>query len=67
VLNLKKGKPLTIGFAHDQVMALADKVIDAVKSGAVKRFVVMAGCDGRAKEREYYTEVAKQLPKDTII
>jgi len=63
----KEGKPLTIGFAHDQVMALADKVIDAVKSGAVKRFVVMAGCDGRAKEREYYTEVAKQLPKDTII
>jgi hydroxylamine reductase len=55
------------GFAHQQVMALADKVVDAVKSGAVKKFVVMAGCDGRQKERGYYTEVAKLLPKDTII
>ncbi len=55
------------GFAHHQVLALADKVVDAVKSGAIKRFVVMAGCDGRQKNREYYTEVAENLPKDTII
>jgi hydroxylamine reductase len=55
------------GFAHNQVMALADKVVEAVKSGAIKRFVVMAGCDGRFKSREYYTEVAKQLPEDTVI
>jgi len=48
-------------------MALADKVIDAVQSGAIKRFVVMAGCDGRHKEREYYTEVARQLPRDVVI
>jgi len=55
------------GFAHHQVTALADKVVDAVKSGAIKRFVVMAGCDGRQKSREYYTEVAENLPKDTVI
>ncbi|MBU4524917.1 MAG: hydroxylamine reductase [Desulfomicrobium sp.] len=55
------------GFAHHQVMALADKVVEAVKSGAVKRFVVMAGCDGRQKTRSYFTEVAENLPKDTII
>jgi 6Fe-6S prismane cluster-containing protein len=55
------------GFAHNQVLALADKVVDAVKSGAVKKFFVMAGCDGRMKSREYYTEFAKKLPKDTII
>ncbi|MEA1928315.1 MAG: hydroxylamine reductase [Candidatus Auribacterota bacterium] len=55
------------GFAHNQVLALADKVVEAVKSGAVKRFVVMAGCDGRHKTRNYYAEVAEQLPKDTII
>ncbi|NCB62204.1 MAG: hydroxylamine reductase [Clostridia bacterium] len=55
------------GFAHNQVMALADKVVDAVKSGAIKKFVVMAGCDGRAKSRDYYTEFAKALPKDTVI
>lgn len=55
------------GFAHNQVLALADKVVDAVKSGAIKRFVVMAGCDGRQKTRNYYTEVAQNLPKDTII
>jgi len=54
-------------FAHNQVLALADKVVEAVKSGAVKRFVVMAGCDGRQKGREYFTEVAKALPEDTII
>lgn len=55
------------GFAHAQVMALADKVVDAVKSGAIKRFVVMAGCDGRHKTRNYFTEVAEALPQDTII
>jgi len=55
------------GFAHNQVIALADKVIDAVKSGAIKKFFVMAGCDGRMKSREYYTEFAKKLPKDTVI
>ncbi len=55
------------GFAHNQVLALADKVIDAVKSGAIKRFVVMAGCDGRHKTRSYFTEVAENLPGDTVI
>lgn len=55
------------GFAHAQVLALADKVIDAVKSGAIKKFVVMAGCDGRMKSREYYTDFAEKLPKDTVI
>ena len=55
------------GFAHAQVLALADKVVDAVKSGAIKKFVVMAGCDGRAKGRSYYTDFAKALPQDTVI
>ena len=55
------------GFAHAQVLALADKVVEAVKSGAIRKFVVMAGCDGRAKSRSYYTEFAKALPKDTVI
>ncbi len=55
------------GFARNQVLALADKVVDAVKSGAIKKFFVMAGCDGRMKSREYYTEFAKALPKDTVI
>lgn len=55
------------GFAHAQVFALADKVVEAVKSGAIKKFVVMAGCDGRMKSREYYTEFAKALPQDTVI
>ena len=55
------------GFAHAQVLALADKVVDSVKSKAIKKFVVMAGCDGRARSREYYTEFAKALPKDTVI
>ncbi len=55
------------GFAHNQVMALADKVVDAVKSGAIKKFFVMAGCDGRMKSRDYYTEFAEKLPKDTVI
>ncbi len=55
------------GFAHNQVMQLADKVVDAVKSGAIRKFFVMAGCDGRMKDREYYTEFAEALPKDTVI
>ena len=55
------------GFAHAQALALADNVVDAVKSGAIKKFVVMAGCDGRAKSRSYYTDFAKALPKDTVI
>ena len=55
------------GFAHAQVLALADQVVEAVKSGAIKKFVVMAGCDGRAKSRNYYTEFAKALPRDTVI
>jgi hydroxylamine reductase len=55
------------GFAHNQVLALADKVVEAVKSGAIKRFVVMAGCDGRQKSRSYFTEVAENLPQDTVI
>ena len=55
------------GFAHEQVFALADKVMDAVKSGAIRKFVVMAGCDGRMKSREYYTEFARKLPKDVVI
>lgn len=55
------------GFAHNQVLALADTVVGAVKSGAIKKFIVMAGCDGRAKSRNYYTDFAKALPKDTVI
>ena len=64
--QIETGK-ITGGFAHNQVLALADKVIDAVKSGAIKRFVVMAGCDGRQKTRGYFTEVAEALPKETVI
>ena len=55
------------GFAHAQVLALADKIVEAVKSGAIKKFVVMAGCDGRAKSRNYYTDFAKALPQDAVI
>ena len=55
------------GFAHNQVLTLADQIVEAVKSGAIKKFFVMAGCDGRAKSRNYYTEFAKALPKDTVI
>jgi len=65
-VEIETGK-IVGGFAHNQVLALADKVVDAVKSGAIKRFVVMAGCDGRQKTRSYYTEVAEQLPGDTVI
>lgn len=64
--ELEKGQ-IVGGFAHAQVFAVADKVVEAVKSGAIKKFVVMAGCDGRMKSREYYAEFAKALPKDTVI
>lgn len=64
--EIEKGQ-LVGGFAHNQVLALADKVVENIKSGAIKRFFVMAGCDGRAKSRNYYTEFAEKLPKDTII
>ncbi len=64
--EIESGK-IVGGFAHNQVLALADKVVDAVKSGAIKRFIVMAGCDGRQKARSYFTEVAQNLPKDTVI
>ena len=64
--EIESGK-IVGGFAHNQVMALADKVVEAVKSGAIKRFVVMAGCDGRHKTRNYFTEVAQNLPQDTVI
>lgn len=76
IINLAKTLPpptelengeIVGGFAHNQVFALADKVVDAVKTGAIKRFIVMAGCDGRHKERAYFTEVAEKLPKDAII
>lgn len=58
---------ITGGFAHNQVLALADRIVDAVKTGAIKKFFVMAGCDGRMKSREYYTEFAEKLPRDTVI
>jgi len=65
-IEIEKGEIIG-GFAHNQVIALADKVVDAVKSGAIKKFFVMAGCDGRMKSRDYYTEFADKLPKDTVI
>ncbi|MFZ5967051.1 MAG: hydroxylamine reductase [Bacillota bacterium] len=65
-IEIEKGE-IVGGFAHNTVLSLADKVVDAVKSGAIKRFFVMAGCDGRMKSRDYYTEFAKALPKDTVI
>ena len=64
--ELESGE-LVGGFAHNQVIALADQIVDAVKNGAIARFVVMAGCDGRHRDREYFTEVARNLPKDTVI
>lgn len=66
-LPVGNGNDLITGCAHDAVLALAGPVTDAIKNGAIKRFIVMAGCDGRHKEREYYTEFAKALPKDTVI
>jgi len=65
-VEIEKGE-IVGGFAHNQVIALADKVVEAVKSGAIRKFFVMAGCDGRFKERNYYTEFAQALPKDTVI
>ena len=65
-VEIEKGE-IVGGFAHAQVFALADKIVEAVKSGAIRKFVVMAGCDGRMKSREYYTEFAKALPNDTVI
>ncbi len=65
-VEIEKGAILG-GFAHNQVLALTDKVVDAVKTGAIRQFYVMAGCDGRMKSRDYYTEFAKALPKDTVI
>jgi len=65
-VEIEKGS-IVGGFAHNQVMALADKVVDAVKSGAIKKFVVMAGCDGRQNSRSYFTDVARELPQDTVI
>jgi len=64
--EIEKGE-IVGGFAHAQVFALADKVVDAVKSGAIKKFFVMAGCDGRMKSRDYYTQFAEALPNDTVI
>ena len=65
-IEIEKGEIIG-GFAHNQVIQLADKIVDAVKSGAIKKFFVMAGCDGRMKDRDYYTEFADKLPKDTVI
>ena len=62
-IELERGT-LVGGFAHNQVLALANQVVEAVKSGAIRKFVVMAGCDGRAKSRDYYTEFAKALARD---
>jgi len=64
--EIEKGE-IVGGFAHNQVIALADKVVEAVKTGAIKKFVVMAGCDGRMKSRDYYTDFARQLPEETVI
>ena len=58
---------IIVGFAHNQILSLADKIVENIKSGAIKRFIVMSGCDGRMKQRHYYTEFAENLPKDTII
>jgi len=66
-LAVKPGKKLTIGFNHNTTLALAGPIIDAVKAGSIKRFIVMAGCDGRHKERDYFTQVAQTLPADTVI
>ena len=65
-IEIEKGEIIG-GFAHAQVFALADKVVEAVKTGAIRKFIVMAGCDGRMKDRSYYTDFAQKLPKDTVI
>ena len=64
--EIEKGEIIG-GFAHNQVFQLADKIVEAIKNGDIKKFIVMGGCDGRSKKREYYTEFAKNLPKDTVI
>lgn len=64
--QLEEGTVMT-GFAHESILGVADKIVEAIKSGALRRFIVMAGCDGRMKSRQYYTDVAKNLPNDTII
>ncbi len=66
-IGIKHGKHIVVGLAHDQLSKVADKIIDAVRSGKIKKFVVMAGCDGHAKERQYYTELASALPGNTVI
>lgn len=66
-LKVRAGKRITIGLAHNQVSELANKIVDTIKAGKIKRFVVMAGCDGHMKERIYYTNVARKLPEDTVI
>ncbi len=66
-IGAKPGKSIIVGLAHDQLSKVSDKIIDAVKAGAIKKFVVMGGCDGHAKEREYYTDLAKKLPKEMVI
>lgn len=65
-VEIEKGE-IVGGFAHNQVLSLADKIVEAVQNGDIKKFIVMAGCDGRAKSRNYYTEFAKALPKNTVI
>jgi hydroxylamine reductase len=65
-VEIEKGEIIG-GFAHNQVMALSGQIVEAVKTGAIKKFFVMAGCDGRMKDRNYYTEFAEALPKDTVI
>ncbi len=66
-LDIVEGKKIPIGFAHDQISKVADSIVEAVKSGAIKRFVVMAGCDGHSPERQYYTDVARNLPEEAVI
>jgi hydroxylamine reductase len=66
-IGARPGKQIIIGLAHDQLARVSDKIIDALKSGAIKKFVVMAGCDGHSNAREYYTELARKLPQDTVI
>ncbi|HBT51556.1 MAG TPA: hydroxylamine reductase, partial [Petrotoga sp.] len=66
-IKKREGKAITIGFAHEQTAQVADKIVEAVKSGKITKFYVMGGCDGRNKDREYYTNFAKDLPKSAVI
>ena len=66
-IGARPGKKIVVGLAHDQLSKVSDKIIDAVKTGAIKKFVVMGGCDGHAKKRQYYTDLAERLPKDMVI